>query len=106
MILQARGQSARSVWTKPHWHPGPAKVANLGTQFYLRQSVARVMTVGEIAQYFGIPKKRVYEMLRREADAGFPCFRIGRGWRVDIEQMREWMCQRIEEQNSVKARDQ
>jgi excisionase family DNA binding protein len=71
------------------------------------------MTVKEIAKYFGIPRKRVYEMLRREADAGFPCFRVGRGWRVDLDQMREWMCQRIEEKNldsspymSSKARNQ
>jgi excisionase family DNA binding protein len=65
----------------------------------LRHLPAKVMTVKEIAKYFGIPRKRVYEMLRREADAGFPCFRVGRGWRVDLDQMREWMCQRIEEKN-------
>jgi excisionase family DNA binding protein len=63
------------------------------------------MTVNELAKYFGISKKRVYETLRREAVAGFPCFRIGRGWRVDLEQMREWMCQRIEEKQPVIRHD-
>jgi excisionase family DNA binding protein len=55
------------------------------------------MTIPELAKYFGIPKKRVYEMLRREADAGFPGFRVGSGWRIDLEQLREWMCEKIEE---------
>jgi excisionase family DNA binding protein len=66
------------------------------TQLSLRQPPAKVMTVNEIAKYFGIPKKRVYEMLRRESVAGFPCFRVGRGWRVDMDQMRDWMCQQAE----------
>ena len=66
------------------------------TQPALRHLAANVMTVNEIATYFGIPKRRVYEMLRREAVAGFPCFRVGRGWRVDIDQMRDWMCQQAE----------
>ena len=58
------------------------------------------MTVSELAKYFGIPKGRVYAILRREAESGFPGFRAGRGWRVDLEQMREWMCQRVEEKVS------
>jgi excisionase family DNA binding protein len=58
---------------------------------------AHVLTVPELAEYFGIPKGQVYAMLRREADSGFPGFRAGRGWRVDLEQMREWMCQQVEE---------
>jgi hypothetical protein len=37
------------------------------------------MTVPELAKYFGIPEKRVYDMLRRETKAGFPAFRVGRG---------------------------
>ena len=58
---------------------------------------ARVLTVPELAKYFGIPKGRVYAMLRREANSGFPGFRAGRGWRVDLEQMREWMCRQVEQ---------
>jgi excisionase family DNA binding protein len=55
------------------------------------------MTIAELATYFGIPKGRVYQMIRREAESGFPSFRIGGGVRVDIDQMREWMCAQLEE---------
>jgi excisionase family DNA binding protein len=55
------------------------------------------MTAGELADYFGISKSRVYRMLRREADAPMFGFRVGKGWRIDLDQMRDWMCQQIVE---------
>jgi hypothetical protein len=44
-----------------------------------------------------MPKKRVCEMLKREADAGFP------GFYVDLEEMREWMLQRIEQKTPSRS---
>jgi Helix-turn-helix domain len=57
----------------------------------------RVLTIRDLAKYFGISRKRVCEMLRREAAAGFPCFQAGGGWCVDLDEMREWMCRQVEE---------
>jgi excisionase family DNA binding protein len=74
-----------------------ASVGKIGTQRPVRRVFERVMTTSELAQYFGVSKARVYEMLRRQANAGFPSYRVGRGWRVDLEQMREWICQRVED---------
>ena len=87
--------SVRLEISKPRAGQSP-EVLEIETRLSLRHLAAKVMTVNEIATYFGIPKRRVYEMLRREAIAGFPCFRVGRGWRVDIDQMRDWMCQQAE----------
>jgi hypothetical protein len=57
---------------------------------------ARVLTVSDLAKYFGTSKKRACEMLRREGAAGFPCFQVGGGWCVDLDEMRDWICQQIE----------
>jgi hypothetical protein len=58
---------------------------------------ARVLTIRELAKYFRISRRQACEMLRREVPFGFPCFRAGGKWCVDLDQMREWMCQRMEE---------
>ena len=50
-----------------------------------------------LAKYFGISKERVCEMLRRELPSGFPCFQANGLWWVDLDELREWMCQRLEE---------
>jgi excisionase family DNA binding protein len=54
------------------------------------------MTVMEVANYFGISKAQVYAMLRRETKAGFPAFKVEREWRIDFEQMLDWICKQIE----------
>ena len=75
--------------------------SKVGIKRLMRRMSGRIMTVAELSDYFGIPKERVNQMLTREVGAGFPGFRVGGEWRVDLEQMREWMCERIEEKASV-----
>jgi excisionase family DNA binding protein len=59
--------------------------------------LTRVMTAAELAEYFGIPKARVYRMLKSEAEAKLFGFRVGGAWRIDLDQMREWICQKVVE---------
>jgi excisionase family DNA binding protein len=58
----------------------------------------QVMTAGELAVYLGIPKQRVYRMVRLGAGAGLPGFRVGRAWRVDLDEMREWLIHQTDQE--------
>ena len=62
----------------------------------MRHATDQTMTVMEVANYFGISKAQVYAMLRRETKAGFPAFKVEREWRIDFEQMLDWICKQIE----------
>jgi excisionase family DNA binding protein len=55
----------------------------------------RILTIAELAEYLRVSEARLYELLKGEA-AGFPAFRVGRGWRVNLDEMRDWMCQQLD----------
>jgi excisionase family DNA binding protein len=58
------------------------------------------MTIRDLSTFLGIPRKRVYEILRRGAETGLQSFRVGRGWRVDLDQLRLWMTEQIDDEDS------
>ena len=49
------------------------------------------MTVDETAQALRIDRKTVFLMIK---ERGLPARRVGRGWRIDPEALRQWIATR------------
>lgn len=47
-----------------------------------------IMTVHELAEYFGCHRSSIYKMLKR---GQLPAFRIGADWRFSLERIQEWI---------------
>ncbi len=52
------------------------------------------MTVEETAQALRVDRKTVFLMIK---ERGLPARRVGKGWRVDPEALREWISTRDEQ---------
>jgi excisionase family DNA binding protein len=54
-----------------------------------------ILTAQHIANYLGISRRRVYELLQMSEEAGgIRCFQIGQSKRVDKEDFLQWIEQR------------
>ena len=49
------------------------------------------MTIPELAEYLQVPQNTLYRLAKARRDRGFPAFKIGRNWRVNLEQVEEWL---------------
>jgi excisionase family DNA binding protein len=58
--------------------------------------MAKLMTVGEVADYLRVTEKTIYRLLERR---GIPATKVGRQWRFNITSIDKWL-----RQNSVKAK--
>ena len=57
--------------------------------------MAKLMTVGEVADYLRVTEKTIYRLLER---GRIPATKVGRQWRFDTTSIDKWL-----RQNSVKA---
>ena len=51
----------------------------------------RLLTVHEVAQFLKVPVSWVYERTRRRSQNRIPGFRLGKYWRFDEAEVREWL---------------
>jgi len=51
---------------------------------------AKVLTVGELAEYLHVHRSTVYRLLKRRQ---LPSFKIGSDWRFNVEAIDEWRMQ-------------
>jgi len=58
---------------------------------------AKLLTIPELAIYFNVPRHRIYDLLRRGCP--LPRFKIGYRWRIDMDKLRDWLCDEIENPN-------
>ena len=64
---------------------------------------AKIITVGELAEYLRVHRSTVYRWLKRRQ---LPGFKIGGDWRFDVEEIDEWLLRRsapINEMSQVEA---
>jgi excisionase family DNA binding protein len=56
------------------------------------QKLPNILTAQHIANYLGISRRRVYELMQMSEEAGgIRCFQIGISKRVDREDLFSWM---------------
>ena len=53
-----------------------------------------ILTLSELASYMDVPRRRLYRLITRHR--GFPVFKEGRHWCVDVDAVREWLLQRFD----------
>jgi len=59
---------------------------------------AKVLTVGELAEYLRIHRSTVYRLLKRRQ---LPSFKIGSDWRFNVEAIDEWRMQQSMALNEI-----
>jgi len=59
---------------------------------------AKVLTVGELAEYLRIHRSTVYRLLKRRQ---LPSFKIGSDWRFNLEAIDEWRMQQSMALNEI-----
>jgi excisionase family DNA binding protein len=52
---------------------------------------AKVITVGELAEYLRVHRSTLYRLLKRHQ---LPAFKIGSDWRFNVEAIDQWRMQR------------
>ena len=50
-----------------------------------------LLTIHEVAQFLKVPVSWVYEHTRRRSQNRIPGFRLGKYWRFDEAEVREWL---------------
>jgi excisionase family DNA binding protein len=64
---------------------------------------AKVITIGELAEYLRVHRSTLYRLLKRRQ---LPGFKIGSDWRFNVEVIDEWLMRRgapINEMSQVEA---
>jgi excisionase family DNA binding protein len=64
---------------------------------------AKIITVGELAEYLRVHRSTLYRLLKRRQ---LPGFKIGGDWRFNVEVIDEWLLRRgapINEMSQVEA---
>jgi excisionase family DNA binding protein len=64
---------------------------------------AKVITIGELAEYLRVHRSTLYRLLKRQQ---LPGFKIGSDWRFNVEVIDEWLMRRgapINEMSQVEA---
>jgi excisionase family DNA binding protein len=51
---------------------------------------AKVITVGELAEYLRVHRSTLYRLLKRHQ---LPAFKIGSDWRINVEAIDQWRMQ-------------
>lgn len=66
------------------------------------ESLPEVVTATHIADYFGISRRRVYELFQlKEEFGGIPNFEVGNSKRVEKADLKRWIDQKkLEERNA------
>jgi len=59
---------------------------------------AKVLTVGELAEYLHVHRSTVYRLLKRRQ---LPSFKIGSDWRFNVEAIDEWRMQQSMALNEI-----
>jgi len=54
------------------------------------RSEAKVITIGELAEYLRVHRSTLYRLLKRQQ---LPAFKIGSDWRFNVEAIDEWRMQ-------------
>jgi excisionase family DNA binding protein len=66
---------------------------------------AKVITIGELAEYLRVHRSTLYRLLKRQQ---LPAFKIGSDWRFNIEAIDEWRMQQraaVNETSSAEAKN-
>ena len=59
---------------------------------------AKVITVGELAEYLRVHRSTLYRLLKRQQ---LPGFKIGSDWRFNVEAIDEWRMQQSMALNEI-----
>lgn len=60
-----------------------------------------VLTVAEVAQFLRLSRSKIYRMIHGKQ---LPAFRVGSDWRINSEQVREWL-QRLQKSQADGSSD-
>jgi hypothetical protein len=60
---------------------------------------ARLLSIAELAKYFGVDEHEIHDL--QKAGTDFPARQSSDGWCVELDELREWMVQRLEQQDSL-----
>jgi excisionase family DNA binding protein len=55
-----------------------------------------ILTISELASYMNVPRRCLYRLITRYHS--FPVFKKGRHWCVDVDAVREWILERLDEE--------
>jgi excisionase family DNA binding protein len=64
----------------------------------------RLVTVAELADYFGVSERKVRTLLHRNVGRGFPAFKVGNSWRIDFDRMPDWILDQLDTANPGRIR--
>jgi excisionase family DNA binding protein len=62
------------------------------------RSEAKVITVGELAEYLRVHRSTLYRLLKKQQ---LPGFKIGSDWRFNVEAIDRWRMQQGEALNEI-----
>ena len=62
------------------------------------RSEAKVLTIGELAEYLRVHRSTLYRLLKRRQ---LPGFKIGSDWRFNVEAIDEWRMQQSMTLNEI-----
>jgi excisionase family DNA binding protein len=63
---------------------------------------AKVITVGELAEYLRVHRSTLYRLLRKQQ---LPGFKIGSDWRFNVEAIDQWRMQQGAVLNEISAEE-
>lgn len=58
------------------------------------------MSIPELAEYLQVSKSKLYRLVKAKQTTGFPALKVGRNWRVDLNQCQDWMLETLEKSDS------
>ena len=56
----------------------------------------RVMTLLELSEYMGVPRRILYILAANRSATGFPAYRNGREWRAELGEVIQWLVEKHE----------
>jgi excisionase family DNA binding protein len=56
-----------------------------------RLKAKQVMTIAELADYFGTSPLEVRKLFHSQKEAGFPAFKLRNKWCVNLEDVQDWL---------------
>ena len=54
------------------------------------------MSIPELAKYLQVSQSKLYRLTRAKRTIGFPAYKVGYRWWVDLDKFQDWMVDKFE----------
>jgi hypothetical protein len=66
----------------------------LKSAVYALEGFRRVMTFRQLSEYTRVPRETLYVLAANQSETGFPAYRAGREWRVELGKVIDWLIEK------------